>query len=215
MRRLFLAVSLVLLLPGCLNYEQNTRLEEDGSGSMDIHYWISESVFMWMKDGKLAFNEDSIRIQYEGEGIEVLDARTDANADDSTRHVRASLKFDDIRTLPSCRGFADLSFVWQSEGDVYRFEQHLPASTSSAEDLLAGYTFTYTYEFPGTIRESNADSVDGNRAVWVVPLSELDKDVEFTATVEASAGANVYWVLGVIAVVVVLIVVVRKARKKG
>ncbi len=215
MRRIVIpAVLLLIILPGCLNYEQEGRLEEDGSGSMDIHYWIKEQVFMWMENGKLAFNEDSVRLQYEAEGIDVTRSETTTDASDSTRHVRASLTFDDITSLSACRGFKDATFIWQGEGDIYRFEQRISSSMSSAEDLLDSYQFTYTWVFPGDIRESNADSVDGNRAVWIIPLSEFDKDITLTAIVEASSGSSVDWVLGVLLAVIILTFIFRFLRRR-
>ena len=213
-RLLPLLLLAVLVLPGCLNYEQHTRLEEDGSGTAEIHYWIGENVFMFMKNVKLPFNEDSIRQQYSADGVTVLDARTGSEDSDSTRHVWISLAFDDIRELSDCDGFKDVGFRWQSEGDVFRFEQSMPASGTSSEEVLRQFTFTYTYEFPGVVRESNADTVDGNRAVWVFPLSEMGNGVTLTATVEASSGANIYWVLGIILAVLLLALLFRALRKR-
>jgi len=214
MRRLAALTTLLFLLQGCITYEQHTTLEEDGSGSMEIHYFISEKMFMWMKDGTLAFNEDSVRHQYAADGITVESAHTASQASDSTRHVRVRLAFDDITRLPECRGFEKLTFLWQREGDIFRFAQDIPMANDTDNEFLEEYTFTYSYVFPGTIRECNADTVEGNRAVWVFPLSQLNSDVQMTAIVEASSGKSVYWVLGVMAVVLLLtfLIIIRKRK---
>lgn len=208
------ALLLLLLLPGCLTYEQEARLHEDGSGSMEIHYWIKEQVYLWMDNGSLAFNEDSVRLQYAAEGVEVTQAETWTDAADSTRHVKASLNFDDLQALSRARGFRDVVFRWQSEGDVYRFVQKMSPTMTSSEDLLAGYTFTYTWEFPGTVRESNADTVHANRATWIIPLSGFNKDITLTALVENSSGSRVDWVLSVLLVVLILTFIFRFLRRR-
>lgn len=208
------AALLLLLLPGCLNYEQEATLSEDGSGSMEIHYWIKEQVYLWMDEGSLAFNEDSVRQQYVAAGVEVVSAETYTDAADSTRHVKASLLFDDVRELSDCRGFKDAAFLWQSEGDVYRFEQKMSPTMRSSDDLLAGYTFSYTWEFPGAVRESNADSVDGKRATWIFPLSDFDSDVTLTAMIENESGSRVDWVLSVLLVALILTFIFRFLRRR-
>lgn len=210
----FTALLMLLLLPGCLTYEQEGRLNEDGSGSMEIHYWIKEQVYLWLDEGSLAFNEDSVRQQYAADGVEVLRAETYTDGADSTRHVKVSLQFDDIQALPDCRGFKDAAFLWQSEGDVYRFEQKMSPTMSSSDDLLAGYTFTYTWEFPGTVRESSADSVHENRATWIIPLSDFDRDVTLTAMIENESGSRIDWVLSVLLVALVLAFIFRFLRRR-
>lgn len=214
MYRFLFPTLLLLFIAGCISYEQDTRIDEDGSGSMDIHYWISEDMLTWMKDGALSFNEDSIRVQYAAEGIEVESVRSESREADSTRHVHVSLSFDDVRKLPNARGFRDLDIKWLREGDAYRFVQTLPAASSSGETMLDEFTFTYRFDFPGDIRESNADSVDGSRAIWVFKLSDLTEKRKLEATITAASGSNVWWILGILALVVVVAFVLLRLRKK-
>lgn len=203
-----------LTLAGCLDYEQETWLAEDGSGRMEVHYWMSESMLVWLKDGTLTFNEDSVRHRYAAKGIEVQDVRVFTRAEDSTRHVEAALRFDDITALPACKSFEEVTFRWMREGDVYRFEQSIPIDSGSEEAFLEQFSFVYTYHFPGSVRESNADSISGSTAVWSFKLSELTSSESLTAIVEAPSGQNIWWVLGVVAVVVVLIIVLAVMRRK-
>lgn len=214
MYRFLFPTLLLLLIAGCISYEQDTRISEDGSGSMDIHYWIAEDMLTWMKDGALSFNEDSIRAQYAAEGIEIESVRSESRESDSTRHVYVSLSFDDVRQLPAAPGFRDLDIKWLREGDAYRFVQTLPAASSSGESMLDEFTFTYRFDFPGDVRESNADSIDGSRAVWVFKLSDLTEKRKLEATITAVSGSNVWWLLGIIAVVLVAAFVLMRLRKK-
>ncbi|MBN1448188.1 MAG: hypothetical protein JXA28_09680 [Bacteroidetes bacterium] len=212
--RTLLPVLLLSVLPGCLDYTQEATIEEDGSGSMSIHYWMSESMLVWMKDGSLTFNEDSVRHRYSAEGIDVQSVEVYAREEDSTRHVAVGLQFEDINNLSACEAFKDVTFRWMREGDVFRFEQTIPVNSTSDEAFLERFTFTYTYTFPGEIRESNADSLSDGRAVWEFKLSELGTAEKLTAVINARSGVNVWWIVGVTGVVVVLIVVLTVARRK-
>lgn len=214
MFRRYVPLLLLLCLPGCISYEQDTRLEENGSGSMDIHYWISEDMLTWFKGGNLSFNEDSVRTQYSATGIDVESVRSEARESDSTRHVYVTLSFDDITALPSAPGFRDLDIKWQREGDTFRFVQVLPAASSSGEEMLDDFTFTYRFDFPGDVRESNADSTDGSHAVWAFTLSDLAETRTLEAVIVAGSGGNIWWVLGIMALVIVVAFVLMRVRKK-
>lgn len=203
-----------LLLSGCIFYEQDTELNENGSGSMEIHYWIKEDVLSWFKGGALSFNEDSVRTQYTSEGISINSVRIEARDPDSTRHVFVSLDFNDITQLSVCKGFADVDIKWMREGDVYRFVQKLPVTSSSGDGMLDNFTFTYRYDFPGEIRESNADTVDGDHAVWVFKLSDLNASRKMEAVIVASSGSNVWWIIGILLVVAAIALVLVRLRKK-
>ncbi|MBR9977294.1 MAG: LPXTG cell wall anchor domain-containing protein [Bacteroidetes bacterium] len=216
MHRLIVLPALFLLFfSGCLNYEQDTRLREDGSGSMDIHYWVSENVISWFSgDGMLTFNRDSVYAQYEAEGITVHSVRVENRDSDSTRHVHVSLAFDDITALPACAGFREMKFSWLREGDVYRFIQELPVSSGSEQAMLDRFTFTYRYDFPGDLRSANADSLDGSHAAWVFQLSDLHEGRKLEAVIVAGSGTNVWWVLAVLAVVLIAAIIFYRKRKK-
>ncbi|MBE0643387.1 MAG: hypothetical protein IH600_04855 [Bacteroidetes bacterium] len=215
MRRfaLFLCV-MPLLIAGCIFYEQDTELNEDGSGEMEIHYWISENVLSWFKGGALSFNEDSVRAQYASDGIVVKSVRTESREVDSTRHVFVALQFDDIQRLSACTGFKDIDIKWMREGDVFRFVQSLPSTSSSGDGMLDNFTFTYRYNFPGEVRESNADTIDGDHAVWVFKLSDLNDAKKMEAVIVASSGTSVWWVLGILVVVVLAALILWIRRKR-
>jgi hypothetical protein len=204
-----------LLFAGCIFYEQDTELSEDGSGSMEIHYWIAEDALSWFKGGALSFDEDSVRAQYASEGIHVNAVRIEARESDSTRHVFVSLDFEDIRRLSKSKGFADVNIRWMREGDVYRFVQTLPATSTSGDGMLENFTFTYRYDFPGEVRESNADTLNNNHAVWVFKLSDLNEKRKMEAVVSASSGSNIWWIFGILAVVAVAVFVLMRMRKKA
>ncbi len=203
-----------LLLTGCLNYEQRTVLSEDGSGSLSIHYSVGENVMSWMENGNLAFTEDKVREQYTGDGIDIESVRITTEAEDSSRHVRVELSFDEFDRLSRLRGFKNMEFHWKSEGDAFRFSHTLGVTGSSDDASLDAFKVKYSYEFPGDILESNADSTYGRTAFWIFDLSEMNASHSLTARIKADSGANVWWILGIIAVVISLILVVFLIRRK-
>jgi len=208
----------LMLLPivfcSCLNYEQHTILSENGSGSMEIHYWIEESILSWMEGGKLSFTEDKVREQYEGDGVSVQRVEITTEAADSTRHVRVSLSFDNIAALAGVRGFKNNSFEWMREGDVYRFEHVLGPTNNSDDSSLDQFTVRYSYRFPGEIRESNAVRIDESTALWEYKLSDLGREHVMTAVVIAKSGSNTLWIVGILAVVLALAMLFRAIRRK-
>jgi hypothetical protein len=208
------AAAIALLLPGCLNYEQHTVLSEDGSGTLTIHYSIAENVLSWMSDGNLSFTEEQVREQYSGEGVSIETIRISTEAADSSRHVHAELQFDDIEKLSKLRGFKSMEFHWLREGDQFRFRHKLGAASSSGDASLDAFTVRYSYEFPGDILESNADSTAGRTAYWRFRLSELNADHVLTASISAAAGGSTIYVLVVIGVFVLLIAIFALRRRR-
>lgn len=208
------ALITLLLLPGCLHYEQETTLDASGSGSMRIHYWSSEQTLSWMENGDLSFDEERARTQYEGNGVQVTNVAVETQASDSTRHVRVDLDFDSIEKLGSAKGFSGSSFAWKGDGDTRAFTHTITPRGGTGDVSLDAFTVRYIYHFPGEIVECNADSTDGSTAVWTFPLSDLSKPQKLTATIAVSASNGVTWVLGVIGVVVLLIIVIAVLRRK-
>jgi LPXTG-motif cell wall-anchored protein len=207
------AAVLALLLPGCLNYEQHTVISEDGSGTLSIHYSIAENVLSWMSDGNLSFTEDKVREQYSGEGVNIESLSISTEASDSSRHVHAELEFDDIEKLSKLRGFKGMEFRWLREGDQFRLTHKLGATNSSGDASLDAFMVRYSYEFPGDIIESNADSTYGRTAYWMFRLSELNADHVITASISATAGSSTTYVLVVIGVVMLLIAIFALRRR--
>jgi hypothetical protein len=200
-------------LCGCINYEQSTTVQTDGSGTMEIHYWISEDLASTMTQGNFSFDKGSVNKQYEAIGVEVKDVRIETNSADSTRHVRVKLHFSDIRQLSKAKGFNSSGFEWNREGNRISFKENLHSGGGNSEPLgLDKFNFTYTYKFPGEIVSTNATTFSGNTAVWKFKLSELSTDRSLIAVIAVSwfSSRNILIAAGVIFAVVVLFFLLRK-----
>ncbi len=209
----FLCIFLSFLLSGCINYEQFTTLRTDGSGTMEIHYWINQDIASSMTQGDFAFDKESVNKQYEALGVEVKDVRIESNAADSTKHVRVKLKFSDITQLSKASGFKSSGFEWNHAGSKITFKQNFHVNSGSSESMgLDKFTFTYTYNFPGDIVSTNATTYSGRTAVWKFKLSELSTDRSLIAVIAVSwfSAKNIVIALVVVLAVLILFIVLRK-----
>ncbi len=189
--RLSLVIMLpVLLIAGCLNYEQVVKLDSDSSGSMEIHYWTSEDNVQWMSNDNFSFQETEIKDRYKGSGITVEEVKVETNPTDSTRHVRVELSFKDINKLSETPAFKNTAISFVKEGENFLFKQSIKGSSNADGMGMNEYTFRYSYTFPGDVLSSNADKTEGRTLEWVYKLPELSKDVTLTATVSAGSSLN-------------------------
>lgn len=210
---LILLTGVSLFYQGCINYEQRATINQNGAGEMNIHYWTKESVVGWISDGKLVFNEAELKDQY-GANARVKTATVESVPDDSTRHVRVSLEFDDLNKLSNVRGFQGTSYEWKNEGSQIVFTQTMEANSSANGLGLEEYTVTYTYEMPGTVVSSNATRVDGNTLTWEFRLPELSKNVMLTATMNIDGGISsiLLLIIGVVVLAAISLLVIQKRK---
>lgn len=178
------------LISGCVNYEQDTTLNMDGSGSMKIHYWSKMSNFsMGTTLGKFDFDEKKAKENYSSSNTDVKNVRMEDKLDDSTKHVYVDLTFKDINKLPEAKGFSGVKPSWKEGKDGMELKYLLLKDTSAAKNMGAGdYTVTYTFEMPSEIVSTNATKKDGKTLTWDYKVSDLGKDIELTAVVKKKGG---------------------------
>lgn len=181
---------MMLYLSGCVNYDQKTTLNADGSGSMKIHYWSKMSNFsMGTALGKFDFDEKKAKENYSSSNTEVKSISVEDKLDDSTRHVNIELTFKDINKLPDAKGFSGVKPSWKESADGMELKYILLKDTSAAKNMGASeYTVTYTFEMPAEIVSTNAASKDGKTLKWEYKVSDLGKDIEMTANVKKEGG---------------------------
>ena len=182
---LFLAV----YLSGCVNVDQKTKLNSDGSGTIDLHYWTKMSNVSSSDElGGFAFSEDKAKANYTSGNTEVTSVKVEDNLDDSTKHVNLEIAFKNINDLSSAKGFEKTTASWKEGDDGMDFSYILAQDTSNAKNMGASDTkLTYEFEFPGEVIETNGRK-DGQKVVWEKTLADLKEDVEMTATVKSDKG---------------------------
>ena len=190
---LFIAM---LYLAGCVNYDQKTTLNADGSGTMKIHYWTSMKNFtMGTKLGNFDFDEKEAMKNYKGAGTADVKVKIEEKLDDSTKHAYVELSFKDINKIGDAPAFADVRPSWKEGKDVMELK-YLLLKDTSAKDQSSDYTVTYTFTMPDEIISTNATKKDGKTLTWEYKLPDMAKDVEMTANVKGSAKKKTCGIFG-------------------
>jgi hypothetical protein len=188
----FLSLLTIILLisvfiAGCVNYDQKTKLNGDGSGTMKIHYWSKMSNFkMGTTVGKFDFDKKNAENNYKSSNTDVKSVNVEEKLDDSTKHVTIELSFKDVNELNRAKGFETVKATWKESADGMELKYILAkdSTVSNATDN----TITYEFEMPSEIVSTNGRK-DGQKISWDYKLSDLGKkDIEMIANVKKPKG---------------------------
>jgi len=180
-----LAFGLAFYFAACVNVNQRTTLNSDGSGTIKLEYWAKMSNLKSSTElGSFSFKEDKAKQNYTSSNSEVTSFKIEDKLDDSTKHVYMDIKFKDFNNLTSTKGFEKTKASWKEGKEGKDFMLTLLQDTSNAKTMgSSDYKLTYTFEFPGEVTQTNGRK-DGKSVVWEKSLADLKKDVEMTATVK-------------------------------
>ncbi len=181
-----LFIMAVFFITGCVNVNQKGKLEKDGSGSIDLHYWTKmKNVKSKQELGGFSFDEGKIKSKYSSSNNDVKDVKIEDKLDDSTKHVNVSIEFDDLNKLNSAGGFAKVTPTWKEEKDGMEFVYVIKQDTSAAKTMNASkYELVYEFEFPDEVLKTNGVK-DGKKVKWERSLKDLKEDLVLTATVKS------------------------------
>jgi hypothetical protein len=180
-----LIFSTLMLLSGCLNYEQDVKLKIDGSGSMKIHYWIqlnnSDSSKFISQVG--IFNADSLKEEFKSKFAKIEKIAVYADTTDSTYHAKIEFSFDKIDSLNTMKPFVDSRFSFhEGAANQIVFSQFIPPISPAFGYEGSKYKVTYKYEFPGEILVHNATEAHNNKLTWSYNLSDIGKGKTLSVT---------------------------------
>jgi hypothetical protein len=218
-----LAIGLIIVA-GCINYDQDLTLNPDGSGTIMVRYDSAAQSGEKTEEGsismggapELSFTENEIVAEYEGAPFAVRDiviGKTDSDAPEATYYI----DFDNVADLNG-RGIFALegdklkqTFSLDTSGDLTVFKQ-LVQLKMEVEDpsSLSEYKFTYKLTAPGEVKETNG-TAEGNVVTWEYSLDKLiNEDVEMTASYQPAAGGGgkVALIIGIILCVIIVIVII-------
>jgi hypothetical protein len=230
-----LAIGLIIVA-GCINYDQELTLKPDGSGTVYVRYDRTGGSTGEEGEGsmdvsgapELSFTEEEIMAEYEGSNLTVRDI-TVGETDSGVPEASYYIDFESVGDLNGYGVFAlkggelTQTFSMDVAGDAVTFKQ-LVQLTMDVEDpsQLTDYKFTYKLNCPGEIVESNGE-ITGNTVAWEYTLDKLiNTDTEMTVTYKAGAaggGSKVAVIIGIIlciiiVVVVIIVIVVLLGKKK-
>jgi hypothetical protein len=216
MKRIYGVILFFLILPGCLNYYQETTLKTDGYGEMLVHYWMK---IVTTQDSMIVnqfniFNPDSIRKEFTSKYDKVESVEVYNDGRDSTIHAKVELTFQNIDSLNETKAFREANFSLRDGAAGQKiFSQFIsPAATGFGFD--AGlFTITYVYYLPGEIITHNAMEKSSNKLTWRYKLSEIGMGKTLTATFRPfKLKETPIWIY-VLAFIVLLVVIIFLFRK--
>jgi hypothetical protein len=209
-------ITLSIYLAGCVNYDQKTVLNADGSGSMKIHYWSSMKNFsMGTTLGKFEFEEAKAKDKYTSPNTEVKSVKVEEKLDDSTKHVNVELTYKDINKISDAKGFDGVKATWKEDADGMKLTYTLLKDTSASKQMSASdYKVTYEFEMPSEIVSTNGTK-EGQKVKWEYTLADLGKDIDLTVVVK-KASKKLCGIIGMIpaALLIGLAFYSQKKRKK-
>jgi hypothetical protein len=171
-----LLLLIIVSLSSCLNYYQEVTLYPDGSGKMQIDYWMkfeneeSEKVV----DNLGIFNSDSIKSGFQSVYSNVENVNVYQDTTDFTTHAVIDISFTHIDSLNKIKVFSEykFSFVEKLGGQIV-FSQFIPPIATGFGMDASTFEVTYKYTIPGDILNHNAHQVSGRSLTWNYNLSEI------------------------------------------
>jgi len=210
-RLLTLLVYTTLLLSGCLNYYQETRIKTDGSGEMFVHYWmkaqtLQDSSFIQQSG---IFDSDSLRKEFESDYSKTGKVEVYADSADTTIHAKVGLTFQYIDSLHYAKAFRESNYSLKSGAVGQKiFSQFISPFATGFGINPEQFTVTYVYYIPGEIITHNAHEIKRNRLTWKYKLSEIGTGKTITATFRPfklkETPVWIYSLAGIVLMIVIL-----------
>ena len=207
----------ILFLTSCLNYVQNVTIYPDGSGKMQVNYWMkySDTTNIATVQSLEIFNPDSIKKEFTSKFIKFLDIKTFSDTTDSTIHAVIDLSFSLIDSLNTVPAFAQSNFRLEDGASGQKiFSQFISPVTTGFGINGDQFRVTYNYDIRGEIIAHNATSKSGNILTWSYSLAELGRGKTISVTFKPyKLKETPYWIY-ILAGFVLLVVIFYLFKKK-
>jgi len=238
MKKLFslILLSFVLLLLGCLDYNETLNLASNGSGVLTFKVGLNESLFNLGDSNTMdGFDESSIRKDFEGiQGVKVIDSKS--YSEDGSRWTEVTLEFESLNDLSKVKDNVDqgdfigqMSMQRDSDGN-HHFTRTIALDNSEPdsndfsskmlESMMGKYSWTYQTKFPGKVISANTDQQNinskDNTVTWTFSFGSLMRGPQVMEATFAPAGNGNIWIMafGIILVVGIGLVLVQRNRKQ-
>ncbi len=212
----------MIVFSGCINVDQKVKINEDGSGSIDLHYWTktsylgSEQMEMGDDIAGYSFDNQTIKSKYNSANTSITSMRRYNVKEDSMTHIQLTISFKDFNKLSEATGFSKVTTEWKKGDDGFNFKYNIARDTTIQKKYIQGdERLNYVFEFPFEVISSNG-SKEGKMARWTKTVTELaDGPIDMTALVKSRNK-----ICGIIGIELPLILGIgfiyfrRKVRKK-
>jgi len=177
-------ISFLIFISGCINLEQTTKINDNGSGTIMLHYWTKNSnLTMGDELGGLSFTEDKVRQNYSSPNTTVISVYIENTDDDSTTHVKLNIQFQDLNRLSEAPGFSKIRPGWSKGNNMMEFSYVIEKDSVNVAGMNDNI-LEYKFEFPDEVVSTNGIK-DGNSVTWRKPLSDHKENIEMIATVRS------------------------------
>jgi hypothetical protein len=182
-----------LYLSGCVNLEQKTTLNSDGSGSMGIKYWTKSSNVSGDELAGFGFTDEKVKANYTSSSTEPSNIKIEKNTStDSLITVTLDVKFKDLNKISDAKAFSKVKASWLKGKDGMDFKYTLLQDTSNAKQMgMSDYKLVYEFTFPGEVLATNGKK-DGQKVSWNKTVADLKEDLDFTASVKAGKKCGLF-----------------------
>lgn len=217
MKKYFSIAFLVVVLTSCLNYEQKVLIYPDGSGNMEIHYWMNvpDSIVAKSVSNLGIFIPDSIRNEFSSPFVKIVDIATYSDTTDSTIHSIIKIEFSSIDSLNTIKAFAQSEFSLKDGASNQKiFTQFIPPVTTGFGIDASKFFVKYVYEIRGDIITHNAIDQKKNTLTWQYNLSEIGRGKTISVTFKPYKLKETPQWIYYLASLVLLVVIIYLFRKK-
>lgn len=172
-------------ISGCINIIQKVKINEDGSGIMQIRYWIKFGNNVEDYYG-FGFTKDRIKSNYTSHNSEPFDINIENNlSKDNYSVVTLKLKFKDFNYLSTATAFKGINAYFSSGIEGKEFKYIILKDTNVKKDnneLLFKDKILIEFEFPSEVIHTNGE-VNGknNVVIWDCTIADLFEDIEMVA----------------------------------
>lgn len=203
----------LLVLSGCINYEEEITLRRNGSGFARIHYSIQEDMATVLDNvaGRLKA-DPTLKQKFTGQigpifskagarevfadKPDIILERVEEETKDGVRHVYVDFGFRTLKALNDLFGFNNGSVALHDlTGDRLEYMREIGNFSGMGSEAVQYPAFPpllqaaktcrlkFTLHLPGKVLESNARQVRGSTAVWECPIAEIKDISTMTAIV--------------------------------
>lgn len=195
---IFTFLLIAVFLNGCINVNQNTVIFENGSGTINLHYWTksyytqsgegSNAIQMGDDIGGFTFIESQIKEKYTSPNTEIKEMKKYSEVSDTTTHVSLLIAFKDFNKLNEAQGFAKIKTQWIKGEDGMDFSYVIPKDTTIKKEYIRNEDkLSYTFMFPNEVLKSNG-MIEDKSVKWSKSVNELaDGNIEMTATIKTKS----------------------------
>ena len=217
MKKILSMFFLVYLIYGCINYEQKSYVYPDGTGNIEIRYWMkaSDSASLASISSLNIFNSDSVKNEFDYSFLKNLEVISYVDSNDTTVSTKIKFDFTGIDSLNLIRTFSQYQFsLTDGAAGQKVFSQFIPPITSGFGIDSQNFIIRYIYTFHGDIISHNATAVQKRDLIWEYNYSEIGRGKTISVTFKPfKIKETPIWIY-VLAGLVFMVVIFYLFRKK-